>query len=143
MSRAAFFRNLLILLTAAPCLALACAPFVEEYPASSSASFRTHTSAFERCETSEQDYRRVVADWLRSRPADAAPLTSLSLGRAVAFPWLSRHIADAALQSPDWAGRIARAKRGQRDRLAASILHDPALLDWRFPSRVRSTWCRA
>lgn len=106
----------------------ACEPFIEEHPGWASASFRPHRNAFERCDVSEPVYRTVVAEWLRARARGHGELASLSLGRAVSFPWLSRHIADAALRIPGWAGRVARARTGERDRLAAEAIRDPDLL---------------
>lgn len=106
----------------------ACAPFIEEHPTWASASFRRHHSAFESCRVDEASYRRVIAEWLRLRPATRPDITSLALGRAVDFPWISRFIADAALQTPDWAVKVARAKIGERHQLARPVLHDPALL---------------
>lgn len=120
-------RRLAMFFAVGPCFVFACTPFIEEHPTGASASFRPHTSAFENCEVSEPTYRQVVSEWLRTRPAGAAPVSSLSLGRAVAFPWLSRYIADAALQSPGWAERVVRARSGERDKLAAAILLDAAL----------------
>lgn len=105
-----------------------CAPFIEEHPGWTSASFRLHVSALEPCGVDEARYRRVIADWLQQRPATRPDVTSLSLGRAVNFPWISRFLADAALRSPDWAARVARARSGERDRLARPILQDLALL---------------
>ena len=113
---------------ASQAVAAACTPYIEEQPVSNSASFRPHPTAFEHCEVSEATYQEVVADWLRTRPADAAPISSLSLGRAVDFPWISRHVADAALQSPGWAARISRARVGEREQLARPALLDPVLL---------------
>lgn len=110
-----------------PCVACACSPFVEEHVDRASATLRPHISALEHCEVSEASYRRIVSEWLRDRAA-GPPLSSLSLGRAVAFPWLSRALADAALRSPGWAARVERARAGERDRLAAPLLSDPALL---------------
>jgi hypothetical protein len=46
-------------LAVGPCLALACSPFIEEHPTSSSASFRPHTTAFEHC-TVETSWGRGV-----------------------------------------------------------------------------------
>lgn len=113
-----------------PTLASACVPHVEEHSGSNAgtASFRPHTDAFTACRTSEEDYRRVVTTWLRGRPTDAPPLTSLYLGRAVNFPWLSSQIADAAWHSPGWATLLRKARPGQRDRLAAEFLRSPVLL---------------
>lgn len=115
-------------LAVGPSLALACSPFIEEHPTSSSASFRPHTTAFEHCTVDETTYRRVVAAWLQNRPTGSARITSLALGRAVTYPWLSQRIADSALASPGWAAQVAKAKPGERDKLAAKALLDPALL---------------
>lgn len=111
-----------------PVIVFACAPFIEEQPAWSSASLRPHTTAFERCEVDEETYQRIVSRWLQARPPGAANVSSLSLGRVVAYPWLSRSIADSALDQPGWATRISRAKPVDREKLAASVLLDPALL---------------
>lgn len=115
-------------LMASPGLTLACDPYIEEHAGGTSASLRPHTSAFEHCEVSEATYQQLVSDWLRQRPADAPDITSLSLGRAVTFPWISRHLADAALQSPGWAARVSRAKPGERQRLAAPVINNPSFV---------------
>lgn len=106
----------------------ACEPFVEEHPAWASASLRPHRDAFEHCVITEETYRSTVAAWLRDRPSTAVRLESLSLGRAVSLPWLSRLIADGAIERRTWAKRISRARPGERDRLAAEVLRDPKLL---------------
>jgi hypothetical protein len=113
-------------LTASP--VLACAPYIEEWRTESTASFRPHTTAFERCEVDEATYVRVLGEWLHARAADAPVLRSISLGRAVNFPWISRYMADSALQSPGWAAGASRAKLVERSRLAAKVLNDPVLL---------------
>ncbi|MBK8894116.1 MAG: hypothetical protein IPN64_08640 [Propionivibrio sp.] len=120
--------SLIAFLTMGSGIALACTPFIEEHPSWSSASFRPHTTAFEHCEVDEETYLRIVSQWLRNRPADAAAVSSLSLGRVIAYPWLSRHIADSALGKADWAARISRAKPVDRGKLAAEVLRDPTLL---------------
>jgi hypothetical protein len=107
--------------------ATTCAPYVEEQARWSSASFRAHRDGLTTCTVSEETYRAVVQAWLAARGSDAAPLTSLSLGRAVDFPWLSHAIADAALASPGWVSRAADAKPGRRSALAAPILRAAAL----------------
>ena len=121
MLRAAFVSGLAL----APGLTSACSPFVEVHASGTSATLRPDASAFERCTIDEPTYRRVVSEWLRSRPAG---ILALSLGRAVSYPWLSAHIADSALAAPGWAARISRARGGERDKLAAEVLGDPALL---------------
>jgi hypothetical protein len=112
-------------LVIAPHLGLACTPFLEVHASGTSATLRPHATAFVRCTIDEAAYRRIVSEWLRSAPAG---VSSLSLGRAVTYPWLSGYIADSALARPDWAARIARARAGERDKLAAEVLRDPALL---------------
>lgn len=119
---------LTIFILCVPGSLLACEPFVEEHPGRTSASFRPNTNAFDRCPVSEHDYHAVVRAWLGSRAPEDDGITSLSLGRAVSFPWLSRYIADAALQSPQWAARVREARPGTRDKLAVDVLQDPALL---------------
>lgn len=128
-ARVAFLTGFLLIagLDSAPA-APACRPFIEEHPSGTTASFRPHATALERCEVDEPTYRRVVSVWLAARPADAAPVTSLFVGWAVAFPWRSRQIADSALARPGWAARVSQAKPGERDRLGGEILRDPALL---------------
>jgi hypothetical protein len=121
----------LVLTTAlviAPLAALGCSPFIEEYPNRSYATFRANTNAFEDCPVSEATYRQVVSEWLHSRGSGLPELTSLSLGRAVSFPWVSRHIADAALGTPNWAAKVAGTPPGRRDSLAADAIRDPELL---------------
>lgn len=115
-------------LTLCPSMVFACSPFIEEHTSWSSASLRPHATAFERCEIDEQSYHRIVSEWLRDRPTGSANLSSLSLGRVVIYPWLSRYIADSALGRPDWAARISKAKPIDREKLAAAVLLDPALL---------------
>ena len=105
----------------------ACSPFIEEHPQYASASFRAHTTAFEHCPVSEPTYQRVVSQWLQARSPDLPVLQSLSLGRAVDFPWLSRHIAESALKLPRWKALVAATPRGRLDALAVRIFQDPAL----------------
>lgn len=97
--------------------ALACTPWVEDRNAG--AILRPHTDAFEECTIDEATYQRLIADWLRARAPDASKITTLGLGRAVTYPWLSRQMADAALEKP---GHLPSSK------LAAQVLLDPALL---------------
>jgi len=101
---------------------------VEEHPSGASASLRAHVTAFENCTIDEAAYRRVVAEWVRTRSGASNGISSLSLGRAVTYPWLSRHIADSALAAPRWASRISEARPGEREKLAAAVFVDPALL---------------
>ena len=113
-------RHLIACLAVAACAlpAWACSPWIEEY-ASGHAVLRAHADALQECTLDEMGYQRLVAGWLRGRPHEAGKITSIGLGRAVTYPWLSRHIADAALRQP------AHVKG---DALAAAVLQDPVLL---------------
>ena len=115
-------------LAAAPCAAAECSPHVEEQHSPGAATFRPHTSVFEPCPVDEATYRNVVSNWLRRRPADAQALASLSLGRAVSFPWISRHMADAALADPRWNARTGNPRGTGINNLVAELLEEPALL---------------
>lgn len=119
---------LTMVLATSPLSALGCRPFIEEHQNGSYGTFRAHTNAFEDCPVSEATYRQVVTAWLQSRSGESANFTSLSLGRAVAFPWVSQHIADAALRLPNWAAQVSSVRPGRRDGLAAAAIRDPALL---------------
>jgi len=109
-------------------LAASCTPVIEEHPAWTSASLRPHDSAFLHCVIDEDQYQKLISEWLHARASTAPALTSLSLGRVVHLPWISSFIADTALQTPGWATRIAHAKTRQREKLALPILQHPALL---------------
>ncbi|MEO8670659.1 MAG: hypothetical protein ABI411_05035 [Tahibacter sp.] len=105
-----------------------CAPFVEEQAAWSTAMFRPHSNGMQSCTVSEEVYRAVVRDWLRDRAPALPPLTSLSLGRAENFPWLSHYLADSALQSANWRTRVLRAGAGEHNQFVADLLSEPAML---------------
>jgi hypothetical protein len=106
----------------------ACVPFIEEAHSGASASLRADGLSDASCRVHEAAYRQVIVQWLHDRPRSAAPVSSLALGRAVQYPWLSQHIASAALASPGWASRMARAPAGERERLAAFVFKDPQLV---------------
>lgn len=107
--------------------AAACSPLVEASPAEDAAVFRPHSTAFLHCEVSEASYREVVGNWLRNRPAAAPRLRSLFLGRAMSFPWISRHLADAALHSAAWDARRGKARRsGSENGVVAGLLSSEA-----------------
>jgi hypothetical protein len=116
---------LLTLALASP--ATACEPFVEEHADWHTARLRPHSTAFEDCAMDEATYVRVVGEWLRARPAHAVRLDSLSLGRAVAHPWLSRHLAEQALNDPEWA-RAARGSSGAHNAYVSRLLARPDVL---------------
>jgi hypothetical protein len=106
----------------------ACMPFIEEAPSGVSASLRPDVSSAASCRVDEVAYRQVIVQWLHDRPRSAALVSSLALGRAVQYPWLSQHIAGVALASPGWSARVAAAPAGERERLARFVFKDPQLL---------------
>ncbi|MBN8448111.1 MAG: hypothetical protein J0M13_03765 [Candidatus Accumulibacter sp.] len=116
-----------LLLASSP-LASACSPYVEGSPDPAYAVFRPHGSAFESCEVSEETYRRVLAQWLQSRPPESARLVSLSLGRARDYPWISRHLADSARGSSEWSDHGRRIPPGRQNTLVAKLLSDTTFL---------------
>lgn len=121
-------RHLLLLsalLLGLPGIAIACTLHVEENPTWASASLRLLSSGNTPCVISEDEYRRVVSTWLQQRPADAPALTSLSLGRAVDYPWISRHLADRGLNDPAWRKQVMRASASQHNRFVAAVLSEP------------------
>ncbi len=120
---------LALYLISQPGIALGCEPYIEEHPAWATATFRPHSSAFDACDVSEETYRDVTKDWIQSRSPDLKPLTSLSLGRAITFPWVSRHLADTALQWPEWIKRISKGSPGEHNTFVAALLSEPAFLE--------------
>ena len=121
------FLFLLGMMTATSLSAQFCSPFIEEHPQQATAVFRQHTDDFSRCPVSEASYQQVLRQWLQSRETDLPPLTGLSLGRAVNFPWLSHLIADTALREPAWQSLIIATPRGRLDALAARVFEHAEL----------------
>lgn len=115
-----------VLLAVAPRTASACVAFIEEHTGASTASFRVQQ--FERCDITEDKYRQVVRGWLAQRHPGAAAVTSLSLGRALGFPWISRHLANSALEHPHWRNQVARGPSGAHNAFVAAALSQPAFL---------------
>ena len=103
-----------------------CAPYVENHPNWHGASLRLHTTAFEHCPMDEATYQRVVAQWLAQKSASAR-FDSLSLGRAVGHPWLSRYLATKALNDPQWR-RIARTDPGKHNAYVSRLLSQAEML---------------
>ncbi len=109
-------------------LVSACSPYVESSPDPAYAVFRPHGSAFESCEVSEETYRRVLAQWLKSCPPGSTRLVSLSLGRARDYPWISRHLADSARGSSEWSGHGTAIPPGRQNTLVAKLLSESTFL---------------
>ncbi len=80
------------------------------------------------CEVAESSYREVISNWLSTRSASAPPLRGLYLGRALTFPWISRHLAEAALRDPQWDARRGKARSGGPNQWVSSTLSGPTFL---------------
>lgn len=115
-------------LLALPSMAAACTPHIEEGPGGKTASFRPHTDAFMHCEVAESSYREVISNWLSTRSASAPPLRGLYLGRALTFPWISHHLAEAALRDPQWDARRGKARSGGPNQWVSATLSGPTFL---------------
>jgi hypothetical protein len=76
----------------------------------------------------ESSYHEVVNGWLWNRPAGAPALSGLSLGRAVDFPWISRHLAASALKHRHWDARRGKARVGGLNQFVASVLSEEEFL---------------
>lgn len=83
---------------------------------------------FDACDVSEETYGQVIGDWLRTRSPGSTPLSSLSLGRAETFPWISRYLADAALLRSEWGRRISKGSPGEHNKFVAALLSEPRFL---------------
>ncbi len=121
------FLSFLGIIAATPLVAQPCAPFIEEHPQQTTAVFRKHTDAFTECPVSEASYQQILRQWLQARATNLPPLTGVSLGRAVDFPWLSRLIADTALKVPAWQSLIIATPRGRLHALAARVFENAEL----------------
>ena len=105
-----------------------CAPYVEENARWESATLRPHRNAFLSCPLTEVRYQQVLTEWLEHRSDTGAALKSISLGRAINYPWISSHLAIAALDNPRWDARRGRSRGGSINSLAADLLSEPEFL---------------
>jgi len=104
----------------------ACEPYVETDRDRETAALRPHRDAFRSCTIEEEGYRRAIASWLAA--LGSAPLRGMSLGRAVNLPWLSEHIARAALRDPRWDAARGRDRKNDINGLVAALLSRPDFL---------------
>lgn len=78
------------------------------------------------CTFDEANYRTSIQKWLSQRDVDAAPLESMYLGRMEDYPWISKYLAKAAIQSQDWDLERGTSHDGHPYRLIESLLIDEA-----------------
>jgi hypothetical protein len=105
-----------------------CEPYVESHRDLATAALRPHRDAFRSCFIDEAAYGQLIAAWLAARGAAEPPLRGLGLGRAVNLPWVSGHIARAALADPRWDAARGRDRKGDINGLVASLLAQPEFL---------------
>ena len=119
---------LLLALLAGPAVAQDCQPFIEKHASGPGVSFRPHRDAFTACPVDEAAYERVLGGWLRALPAARPAPTSIALGRAVQYPWLSDLIRQTAANDAAWRARAAASPPSARDRQLDALLRQPAVL---------------
>lgn len=119
---------LLFCLLGAPGIASGCTIHIEENARWATASVRLTSAGEAGCTIDEATYQQTVSAWLQQRPADAPALTSLSLGRAIDYPWISRHLADRGLADPRWRKQALRGSAGGHNRFVADTLTEPVFL---------------
>lgn len=69
------------------------------------AHFRTYASTVGTCTVSEARYVDVVARWLQ-RDENAGVLTSLSLGRAIHYPWITNFMVETTATQHGLHGQV-------------------------------------
>jgi hypothetical protein len=126
-------RQALLAAALCACLGIACAqegcePYVESDRDRETAALRPHRDAFRSCTIDEAGYAALVSAWLAGRGSDAPSLRGMSLGRAVNLPWVSKHIARAALRDPRWDATRGRDRRSDINGLVAALLVQPDFL---------------
>lgn len=120
-----FSLPILALLVATRVTVFACSPYIEEHE--TTPAFRANTNAYEACPVSEETYNRIIREWLCARQ-QRSQITSIYLGRAVDYPWISRQIADNALVLIRKNGSVTKMTPKQRSDLESSAIKDAALL---------------
>lgn len=106
-----------------------CSPYVESMPRWGTAMLRSHTDAFADCIVDESTYVDLVREWLKTGLDDESAPDSLGLGRLVAYPWLSRALAQGASSRPDWDPKKGRSRKGDANGLVASVLSEQVLME--------------
>ena len=76
-----------------------CSPIIDGSP--SETGFRLRGREF-GCTFDEENYRIAIQKWMSQRDADAATLEGMYLGGIEDYPWISKYLARAAIQSQEW-----------------------------------------
>lgn len=107
-----------------------CAPIVESSRSETSFGMR---APGEGCAIDEDSYRRAVRRWLDRRATDTAPIEHFYLGRVIDYPWISQHLARAAIRSPEWDLKTGTSKNTD---IHPYILVESFLLQEEFRQRL-------
>ena len=108
-------------------LAGPCRPHVETQ-SDGAALFRPHADAMTHCPVAEETYRGVISAWIAAYGQTGVSITSIGLGRAVNYPWISSSLIRAALANPDWDRRRGRSRKHELNVFVAALLQEPRLL---------------
>lgn len=98
-----------------------CTPIIDSSP--SATGFRLRGREF-GCMFDEKNYRTSIQKWLSKRPVNAAPLGGMYLGRVEDYPWISKYLARAAIQSQEWDHKGGKTNSSNSHRLIEFFLLD-------------------
>ncbi len=97
-----------------------CSPIIDSGPAAT--GFRLRGREF-GCTFDEENYQTSIQKWLSKRDVNAAPLEGMYLGGVEDYPWISKYLARAAIQSQEWDLKGGNHS-GNSHRLVESFLLD-------------------
>jgi len=105
-----------------------CQPVVESRADQEWLRVRPHRDAFLQCTLGREDLAQLVREFLLRPEQAAIRYRSLFLGRLVEYPWLSRHLADRALEDANWDPVRGSPRAGSVNEFARGILSTPSAL---------------
>ena len=77
-----------------------CSPAIESNELETRFSLRK--SGGQDCSINEDSYSKSIRMWLNQRTDETKPIEGYFLGRAIDYPWISQHLAEAAFNSKEW-----------------------------------------
>ncbi len=105
-----------------------CKPVVEAQPDQGWFRVRPHENAFIHCTLTRETLTRQVQEFLSGADIGVNGFQSLSLGRLVDHPWLSRYLAEQALADGNWDAVRGMPRNGDINGFVRSTLTTPAAL---------------
>lgn len=105
-----------------------CFPVIGNSPSATTFGMRVLES---NCTINEENYRRSIQKWMQEREIDAAPMEGFYLGRVIDYPWISKYLARAAIQSKDW-----NLDQGTSHTIHPYLLVESLLVDEEFRRRL-------